>query len=336
MSVLDLVDEWARVSWLLTCCRLPGQHAYSCQHFLPNISILNIPAEPRSALMRDAVETLGGRLTLEVEDPCPGSHTLIRVGQIESPEAVEALGTYLVGLIAGVVAIDLRVSERYLGVGAEFAGQLQAEVERVVGSSNEISAGFRDTRRNPWIAECLGHLLLMIAGDEPGVCVPGRVWAATVPHDKVSKQGLDLVAVYDEGGLPALCIGESKASSAYAASHLNSAIRLFREVDSRHRDYEIRLTMINSLDAHIPPEVRDRVPAMFWRDRRLYMPVIGSSADSDFDPATNRPTTFGSLLVALDQRRCVSVSMQDFHDFFDRVADSMRAAIAGFLANAVE
>jgi hypothetical protein len=52
----------------------------------------------------------------------------------------------------------------------------------------------------------------MIAGDEPGLCVPGRVWAATVPHDKVSKQGLDLVAVYDEEGLPALCVGESKAS----------------------------------------------------------------------------------------------------------------------------
>ena len=63
------------------------------------------------------------------------------------------------------------------------------------------------------------------------VNIPGGQ-RATVPHDKVSKQGLDLVAVYDDDGLAALCVGESKASNSHAASHLNSAIRLFRGIDS--------------------------------------------------------------------------------------------------------
>jgi hypothetical protein len=286
--------------------------------------------------MREAVEALAGRLALDLHNPCPGSHTLIRVGEIEAAEAVDALGMYLVGMIAGVVAVDLSVTERYLGIGSEFRAELRAEVERVIGASNAITNGFRDTRRNPWIAECLGHLLLMIAGDETGLFVPGRVWAATVPHDKVSKQGLDLVAVYDDEGLPALCIGESKASHTHAASHLNSAVRLFREVDLRQRDYEIRVTMINSLDAHIPADVRDRVPAMFWRDRRLYMPVIGFSAGSAFDPTTDRPATFGRLLVTLDRRRCVAVSLNDFYGFFNRVADAMRAAVACYAADAAE
>ena len=51
---------------------------------------------------------------LSVHDPRPASHTLIRVDAIEAPEEVRALGTYLVGIIAGVVAIDLSISERYL------------------------------------------------------------------------------------------------------------------------------------------------------------------------------------------------------------------------------
>ena len=139
--------------------------------------------------MEEAIAALAGRLALDVHSPCPGSHTVIRVADLES---VEALGRYLVGLIAGVVAVDLIVSERYLGVGPDFAAELRAEVEQVVGASNAITDGFRDTRRNPWIAECLGHLMLMIAGDDPGLCVSGRVWAATVPHDKVSKQGSTL------------------------------------------------------------------------------------------------------------------------------------------------
>jgi hypothetical protein len=168
-----------------------------------NLRIVNIPGGQRAVVMEEAIAALAGRLALDVHSPCPGSHTVIRVADLESVESVEALGRYLVGLIAGVVAVDLTVSERYLGVGPDFAAELRAEVERVVGASNAITDGFRDTRRNPWIAECLGHLMLMIAGDDPGLCVPGRVWAATVPHDKVSKQGLDLVAVYDDDGLAA-------------------------------------------------------------------------------------------------------------------------------------
>jgi hypothetical protein len=167
----------------------------------------------------------------------------------------------------------------------------------------------------------------MIAGDAPGLCVPGRIWAATVPHDKVSKQGLDLVAVYDDAGFPALCIGESKASRLNAGRHLNSSIRLFRDVDARQRDYEIRVTMINSLDAHVPEDLRSQVPGMFWRDRRLYMPVIGFEGGSGFDATTNRPNTFGLLLVAVDRRRCVSLDLGNYYGFFDDVADAMRAAI---------
>lgn len=290
---------------------------------------MNIPGV-HTARLQGAVDALAGALTLEQHDPCPGSHTVIWITGLEDDEAVAALGTYLTGLIVGLVAVDLTVSERYFGVRPDDAEQLRREVERVAGSSNAVTDAFRDTRRNPWIAECLGHLLLMIARGEPGLCVPGRVWAVTLPHDKVSQQGLDLLAVYEDDGLPALAIGESKASRSYAAGHLNRSVRLFREVDERDRDHQIRVMMINSLDAHLPDQVREQVPGMFWRDRRLYLPVIGYSAQSDFDPTADRPATFGRLLVAVERRRCVAITLDDFYAFFDRVADAMRAAVDAY------
>ena len=62
-------------------------------------------------------------------------------------------------------------------------------------------------------------------------------------------------------------------------------------------------------------------------DHRLYMSVIGFSADSAFDATKDRPGTFGTLLVTLENRKCVSIALQDFHGFFDAVADKMREAI---------
>jgi hypothetical protein len=292
-----------------------------------------VPAVPRAARLRTVAEALAvlrNAIDLEQHDPCPGSHTVVRAAGIERLDVAVALGTYLVGVVAGAVSVDLTLSDRYLGEDLDELDQLRREVERAVGSSNDVTTTFKENRRNPWIAECLGHLLLMVAGDEPGLCVPGRVWAATVPHDKVSQQGLDFVAVWEDEELPALCVGECKASESNGGAHLNASIRLFREIDDRARDQQIRVVVINSLEQQMPPEIRDAVPGMFWRDRRLYLPVISYSSASSFNPVTNRPTTFGALLVAVDRRRCVAIPLGDYCTFFDTVADAMRFSIELF------
>ena len=106
----------------------------------------------------------------------------------------------------------------------------------------------------------------------PGLMCP----RPSLGSDRTSRQGFaagaDLVAVYEEDSLPALCVGESKASAMWAGQHLNKSIALFREIDARDRDYQIRVVLINSLEAHLPDAVRASVPGMFWRDRRLYLP----------------------------------------------------------------
>jgi hypothetical protein len=290
---------------------------------------MQIPQGGHASRLEDAIATLRECVHLSEREPRPDTHTLVEVRNLETPEATSALGTYLTGIVAGLVAVDRRITEQYL-VTDDGDQQLRIEVEQIIGASNQLTGNFRDTRRNPWIAECLAHVFLMLAGEDPGVCVPGHIWAMTVPHDKVTQQGLDLVAVYEEEDGPSLCIGESKASEQWAADHLNDSIRLFRDVDDRKRDFQIRVTLINSLGAHIPEAVREAVPGMFWRDRRLYLPVIGHADNSDFNASSARPQTFGALTVPLERRRCVSVALADFHHFFDDVAIAMRDAVDAF------
>jgi MMPL family len=47
----------------------------------------------------------------------------------------------------------------YLGEGPDYAEELRRDVERVVGETNQVTDGFGNTRRNPWVAECLAHLV---------------------------------------------------------------------------------------------------------------------------------------------------------------------------------
>jgi hypothetical protein len=235
-----------------------------------------------------------------------------------------------------VVGINLQLADRLLGIDADAAAQLEADVERLIGPSNvigepgepdTITEDFRDDYRNSWIAEGIGHLAVCLPEEGPGPCIPGLVHALTLPHHKSSQQGLDAVAIYDEDDeILAASIGEAKASAAHPSNHLNRAMILFRAIDAGSREHEIR-AMINMLSGYLRPEVRDRVVASFWRDHRMYLPVVSYAAGNTFSPAQNRPATFGQLKVPRDRRRLVVLPLSNFHEFFDRVADSMRDAV---------
>lgn len=264
---------------------------------------------------------------MEATGPPPDSHVVVTVSGLEDADAISALGVYLTALVANVVAIDLSLADRLLGAGADAEEQLRSDVHELIGDSNAISSSFREDQRNPWIAEGIAHLLVALPVEGPGPCVPGMVHALTLPHEKSSQQGLDTVAIYDaEDMLLAVCIGEAKASERLAGVHLGRSVKLFRSIDAGSREHSIRST-INMLSAYLRADVRDRVVPSFWKEQRMYMPVIGYKSDCGFQPTQNRPATLGSLAVPSTNRRLVTLSLQNFHQFFDDVADAMHAAI---------
>jgi hypothetical protein len=309
---------------LIRTIPIEGCAGYLCQ--------MGTPEGVRRQIMEDTIEAL--RSAAEFTEHAPGltSHTLITVGGLEAPEAIAALGTFLTGLIAGAVTIDMRVIELLLGSGPEYAEELDRELTAVLGADNDsITPSFREDRRDPWIGECLAHALLVIHRGEPGLCVPALVRAVTLPHDKPSQQGLDLVAIYEEDGGPGLCVGESKASENWAGQHLSRSVGLFREIDESKRNYQIRSVVLNTLFANVNPELQGKMEHLFWEDRRLYLPLIGYSAASDFNPASERPQTLGVLSVPQNRRRLVVIPLESYPSFFDGVADAMRAAVERFV-----
>lgn len=64
-------------------------------------------------IIEDAVAVLCARVRL-VEAPGPSSHTAVVADGLDSPEVAEALGRYLLGVIAGAVQMDATLSAALL------------------------------------------------------------------------------------------------------------------------------------------------------------------------------------------------------------------------------
>jgi hypothetical protein len=174
-----------------------------------------------------ALKTLGKHIVLH-EEAKAQSHIVLRAEGITDPDAVAAFGIYLAAALAGAVKVDTTLAARFLGLGVDRRLELRRRVHAVVGESNTVTTKdherWRETRRDPWIAEGIGHLLMMLASRKNTGCLAGLVAAVKQMHARTTQQGLDLVAIYlVEDELPALAIGEGKATFADPSSHLTAA-----------------------------------------------------------------------------------------------------------------
>jgi hypothetical protein len=89
------------------------------------------------------------------------------------------MGRYLVGALAGAVDIDARLCEDLLAHGVNRRTEITSTVIGIIGETNVFSTPeaklFRDTRRNAWIGEGVGHALLMLAARHESSLIEGRV-----------------------------------------------------------------------------------------------------------------------------------------------------------------
>jgi hypothetical protein len=281
--------------------------------------------EPIVEAARTALEQ---QLSITNREPNPTSHRCAIVSDFDDDEQVEALGIYLTGLIAQLVKVDLEVSAWLFGENPAAIETLRANVDRTVGASNELSDFERVYRRDPWIAEAIGHLLIGAARNGPTECLDGRLHALSLLHMVVSEQGLDLIGVYEcDNGSVGLSITEAKASESNGQAQLQRAVELFQALDDRKRDLDL-LQALNSFQAYIPQDLLDRVAAAVWTDTRSYSPCIAFS--DGFNPESDRPLTLGRLRPPRSDRRLISVELSSYRRFFDDVADAMRRAVGEF------
>lgn len=278
-------------------------------------------------LLTRALDNLGGAVAFQPGAPV-SSHTVVTVSGLDSAQVPSALGRYLVGALAGAVGLDVRLSEDLLAKGVDRREEVHRTVVSLVGASNDFPTEadrlFRNTRRNAWIGEGVGHALLALTARRVTSCVDGQVCALSEVHQSPTRQGLDSVSTYVQNGVLGVAIGESKSTESNASTNLSEAARLFVDVERGVYGPDLR-ARLSTFRYVLDPVLKAQVTDSLWTDNASYLPIIVYQDEYDFSSA--RPT-LARLAQPLERRRVIVVRLIHFQAFFDAVADAMRAAVS--------
>jgi hypothetical protein len=280
--------------------------------------------------MEEALVCLDQHLHLD-ETPGPTTHIEIHASDLEHDEVPAALGRYFVGVLAGAVGQDAELSQDFLDVDADIADEVRRHIERLVGTTNlfqsDAEKRFRDTVRNPFIAEVMAHALLVLRKRGVTACLLGPTEALKHPHPIPQRQGIDVIGIYDEAGDAIPFIGEAKASRNYGSARLTDAIAFFKSLDDGFRGVEVRQEL-QALKNVLPDALRIGFASAIWRHRCCYLPIVVHGAPIDL---TSDSEGLGALKPAQSHKRTVGLELQNFYEFFDKTADGIRVAQSDFL-----
>ncbi|MBQ0884983.1 hypothetical protein KBZ94_08520 [Streptomyces sp. RM72] len=277
--------------------------------------------------IQGSLDHLGSRLDI-TEEAGAKTHTVVIVRGLDASSVAVAFGRYLVGVLAGAVGHDARISADLLAQGADAQAELKKKVISLVGLTNNFTSDkeilFRDTKRNAWIAEGVAHGILVLRANFPSECVTGAVQAVAGIHAIPTEQGLDSVALYLEGEQLVVAIGESKASAEHGTSELTKAAQQFADVDQDEYGVQLRSELM-TFRAVISTDLKAQVSDALWRNNRCYLPFI--THEVEFDLHAKR-LVLERLSPPVHRKRLIALRIERFHGFFDTVADTMRSAVS--------
>jgi hypothetical protein len=281
---------------------------------------------PPKEVIQAALENIAEHVTLREIDS-PSSHTVVVASGLDEESVGRSVARYAVGFLAGWVAKDATISERLGMQGVDKRQELHALVASIVatpsGMSPDEQEHWRQTSRDPWIAEVLTHGLLVIRRTVASDCLQGDVVALLRPHPRPKRQGLDSIAIYRDGDLAVIAIGETKATKQRGSEELTHACDMFDAVDKGAMGPDLR-DAIDLLADVLPPDLVEKVSEDLWRDHRCYLPAIFHEAE--FDAAQPRPR-LERLIPPVARKRVLLLRLADFISFFDGVAAAMPAVI---------
>lgn len=288
---------------------------------------MSVPTDPPPReIIEDALDELDEHLHLS-EVPGPTTHVVVRAKDLENPAVPAALGRYFVGVVAGIVDEDASLTEELLATEPESVAEVRFQIEKMIGLNNSFAdkpaRHFRDRVRNPYIAEIISHALVLLRKRRDTACLLGPPAALKNPHADPRRQGLDLIGIFDDGGLPAAAIGETKASRKYGDRRLKEAAKFFSDIDAGKRGVELR-SELGTLKHVLDVGLRRGLSDGFWRNNCCYLPIIVFSTSIN---ETTDNSDLGDLKPDQTSVRLIALQLRSFHAFFNEVADQIRAAV---------
>lgn len=279
---------------------------------------------------KDLVESALAEIAAHIdchEKPSPDSHTVVEVIGLDDPVVPLALARYAVGFLAGWVQRDATIAARLAVDGVENQAEVLALVERIVTPDPQFDddalKNWKETWRDPWLAEVLTHALFVVHRGKISAFLAGGVLALVRPHPHPKRQGLDSLAIYDEESVAVIAIGETKATRDNASAELTNACGMFDQVDAGLFGPDLR-DAIDILGEVLPDHLQDQVSDSLWRRNRCYLPAIFHQ--SDFD-AGNPRKRLKRLKPPADRKRVLLCPIVDFEAFFDKVASAMPGVV---------
>lgn len=289
--------------------------------------------EPHPNELGAAVSHLAAVVSVLAPNPSPPSHESVTVAGLCTEQSITSLGVVLVGFLAQAVTLDLEI-QASLGVAQrpQAAFWLRKAVYRVVGKDNDPTNPSNPdelTERNPWIAEGVVHVLALLEKQHVLGALPSGIVAHSPPPVSVKNPGIDMLSLHldQASGVLRMCVVETKASENDGETQVAKAIRFLSSVDNGDHELELRF-FLSGIIGHLDPGTRAQVPEMVMRESFYLSPAVAHWRHSVFNSSRDR--RFDELTDPVGRVRLFAIPICPWSDFFDGVAEAMRAAVEIF------
>lgn len=283
-----------------------------------------------AAAVQNAIDGFAASMTVEEPNPQPTSHRSFKITILEDEASVQNIGRYLVGLVLQVVSEDLRILGEAVPPDAAAWATVKADLDRLIGASNNIDADFRSTRRDPWIMEALTRLIVH-ASDATTTGFPTDIVAVTRVTPNVTRSGLDLVGIYRAPGTLDFVVGEVKATRDNLNGNLSECYSTFKQVAKGHRSLELR-THLQTLALPLGAADRERVAKMMYSAHPVLIPIVSHGPSEAFNAGRQREKLRAKLAAQPERLRFVICPIAGYLEFFDGVAEAMRSHVTEMMA----
>ncbi|MBV6505492.1 MAG: hypothetical protein ILNGONEN_01054 [Syntrophorhabdaceae bacterium] len=286
---------------------------------------MSLPQEI-SIAMQEAIEYLAKTIRYEIQEA--DTHKVIVVsGWNNSDLTRQAIAKYLVGLRA--CAIDAALNIRaHLANSRSDRLEILSNVEEIIGSSERpLSPEQIETERNPWMAEGIWHLCLVIAANKTSLHPPGKIIALDRVHIAAKDHGFDLIAIYESQRFFGISIVETKAYLDRPNQAINHAVAFYKEIDNEQHNLRIRQNVENMRVA-LPKKKQNLISPSFWKQIRSYIPNPHYDAKKSMCWTNCRPS-FKELIPDKNHIIVMPHIIKGFTNFFDSIAAEMRKFAMG-------
>ncbi len=284
---------------------------------------MSLPRKIEEA-MSNAIAYLVDVLRCQILD-ADTHRVLIVTGWNNDSSTRQAIAHYLVGLRACAIDAALNIRAELEDTLADRV-ELRQSILKIIGASNEtLTDDQKQDERNPWMAEGLWQLCMVIAARRPEIHPVGGVVAVNYAHTAAKDHGLDVAAIYESNNVYGLSLIESKAYKQDPNQAISKAVDYFKAIDRGEHAPKIRQT-VQIMRTALPAEQQERIPMSFWKRMRSYLPNPHYDAGCTMNWTNTRPS-FRELTPDRLNIIIMPHIITNFDTFFDTIADEMRAFV---------